>query len=97
MFFNSGFFWFVMGILMTVAFLGARAWFQDKHIAMPWWKWLLVALWALLLAFTLGWVGTSIGENEVKAAGVGGAIFGVLTIILGVGLWRVLLLKRKSA
>jgi hypothetical protein len=64
---------------------------------MPWWKWLLLGLWILFVAFTLGWIGTNLGENELKAAGVGGIIFGLITVVLGAGLWRVIVRGWKKA
>jgi len=62
---------------------------------MPFWKWILLGLWALFFGFTIAFVGTNLGEKEPKAALLGGIIFGLLTVISGVGLWRVLKTGKK--
>jgi hypothetical protein len=41
-------------------------------------------------------VGTSLGENEATAAFRGGIIFGVTSIVSGVGLWRLINRGRAS-
>jgi hypothetical protein len=89
-FFNSGLFWFIEGVLACLAVLGLRAWLADKGISMRWWKWLLVIAWMTFAGFTLAFIGTSLGEGEPRAALVGGIIFGVVSLIFGVGLWRLL-------
>ena len=86
----SGFFWFVEGILFCLALLGLRAWAQERDIPMPLWKWILVAGWIFLLGFSLAFIGTSLGEGEATAAVKGGALFSLLTVIVGVGFWRIL-------
>ncbi len=96
-FFNSGFFWFIEGILAVLFFLGFKTWLEDRRIPMSWWKWILVGAWVLLVGFTIAFVGTCLGENEIVAATKGGIIFAVISIIAGVGLWRLLLIGRASA
>ncbi len=86
----SGLFWFVEGILFCVALLGLRAWTQDRGVPMPLWKWILVVGWLGLLGFSLAFIGTSLGEGETIAAVKGGALFILITVIVGVGFWRVL-------
>ncbi len=85
--FNSGFFWFVEGILCCIVVLGIRAWALDRAIAMPWWKWLAVGMWALFTGFTIAFVGTSLGEGEPTAAVHGGIMFGIVSVLSGVGVW----------
>lgn len=89
-FFNSGTFWFIEGILAVVVFLAFRAWMEDRGVPMTWWKWVLFGLWVVLAGVTIAFVGTSIGENETVAAFRGGILFGVITIVSAVGLWRLL-------
>ncbi len=86
----SGLFWFVEGILFCVALLGLRAWTQDRGVPMPLWKWILVVGWLGLLGFSLAFIGTSLGEGETVAAVKGGALFILITVIVGVGFWRIL-------
>jgi len=89
-FFNSGLFWFVEGILAVIVVLGLHAYLKDKAIPTPWWKWLVLAIWVLIAGITIAFVGTSVGENEMVAATKGGIIFGAISIVLGVGVWRIL-------
>ena len=91
-FFTSGFFWFAEGVLFTIALLAFRAWAQDRAIPMPYWKWIALGIWTLLAGFTLAFVGTSIGEGEPTAAMRGGILFGVIVVISGAGLWRLLMI-----
>jgi hypothetical protein len=88
--FDSGLFWFVEGILTVVVILAVRAWAQDRGLPMPLWKWALFLTWMGLVGFTIAFVGTSFGEGEPVAATRGGLLFGLISIIAGVGLWRVL-------
>ena len=95
-FFNSGLFWFIEGIFTCLVVIGLKIWMEDKGIPMPIWKWLLLGLWVLFFGFTIAFVTTSLGENEPTAAKIGGIVFGLLSLITGFGLWRLLLLKRKK-
>jgi hypothetical protein len=97
-FFTTGTFWFIMGILTVGVFAGAKIMFEDRGFTMSWWKWTLAGLWWLLLFATLAAPMTLLAEREPKGAwGVLG-ILGVITFILGVGLWRLLASgKRQSA
>lgn len=89
-FFTSSTFFFIMGILTVFVAMGANAWFTEKGFIMNWWKWLLTATWYLLLNVTIAAPFTLFAEREAKAAWATLGIFGVITIILGVGLWRIL-------
>ena len=94
--FNSGLFWFVEGILFVVVVLAVRTWAEDRGLAMPLWKWVLFLLWIVLAGFTIAFVGTSFGEGEPMAGTRGGLLFGLVTIIAGVGLWRILVVETGS-
>jgi len=94
--FNSGFFWFVEGILFAVVFLAVRAMLQDLGLKTPFWKWVLLLIWMVLGGFTIAFVGTSFGEGEPVAAQRGGLLFGLLTIISGFGVWRLLFSQERS-
>jgi hypothetical protein len=94
-FFNSGLFWFIEGIFACLVVIGIKIWMEDRDIPMPYWKWLLLGLWVLFPGFTFAFIGTNLGEKEVTAAVKGGILFGMISIILGVGLWRLLLIKPK--
>ena len=95
-FFNSHFFWFLEGILFCLFIVGFKVWAEDRRIPMPAWKWFLLVVWLVLLGFTLAFVGTSLGEREVNAAVKGGILFGIIVVVSGVGLWRLLLIGRQT-
>jgi len=95
-FFLSGPFFFILGILFVFVALGANAWFKSMGFVMNWWKWLLTALWWALLNVTIAAPLTLLGENEPKGAWGTLGIFAVLTIILGVGLWRLLVMGKMA-
>ena len=88
--FQGGIFWMIMGALSVLVGIGATLWAKDLGLKMNWLRWILVVAWYLLLMLTVASPFTLIGENE---AGAGMRIIPFLlvpTIILGVGLWRLL-------
>lgn len=94
--FSGSIFWFVMGMLMILVAAGAAVWAKELGLKMTWWKWVLAALWYGLLIFSVAVPMTFVGENE---AGAALRIFIpsiVITIIAGVGLWRVLAAGRQQ-
>ncbi len=93
-FFNN-FFWFVEGIFVCLIFIGFKRWMKNRGVRMTIWKWILFAAWLFLSGFTIAFITTSIGEGEDRAALMGGIIFGIITIVSGVGIWRALNIKGK--
>ncbi len=89
-FFNSGFFWFIEGVLACLAIIALRTWAQDRKIPMPFWKWPMVVAWVLFLAISIAYIGTSIGEGEMDAAFFGAVFATVIAFISGVVVWRLL-------
>ena len=87
---NLVIFAFIVGLLTGAVGMGAVAWTRDLGLHMTWWKWLLSALWYLLLLFLLFAGFTFIGEGEAAAGWKTMGISAVLLVILGVGLARVL-------
>jgi len=94
--FNSGFFWFVEGILFVVMVLAFRAFMRKRGIPLPAWKWAIFAIWVLFAGFTIAFVGTSLGEGEPTAAARGGLLFGLIAVIGGAGAWRALMIGRVT-
>jgi heme/copper-type cytochrome/quinol oxidase subunit 2 len=90
-------FWFVLGLLFVLIAAGAKMWAEDLKLKMTWWKWALVALWYGMLNFTLAVPFTFIGENESGAAVYLLLFLGVVTLILGVGLFSFLWSQREKA
>jgi hypothetical protein len=93
-FFTSGAFWFVEGVLAVLAIIGLKIWMEDRNVPMRLWKWLLVMAWMLMTGFTIAFIGTSVGENEMVAAQKGGIVFSVACVIAGVVIWRLLQIGR---
>ena len=95
--FNSGAFWFVEGILFCVMLLGLSAWARDRSVTMRWWKWAAFLMWILFTGFAIAFVGTSLGENEASAAVRGGIFFGIIAVLSGVGVWRIVMIGTNSS
>ncbi|MBT3670619.1 MAG: hypothetical protein HOA61_01020 [Bacteroidetes bacterium] len=89
-YFTTPQFWFFMGILFVGVAVGLKVFFEDKGFEMNWWKWLLTALLWFLIFFSVMAAFTFLGEGETRGFWIGLALFGVIDIILGVGLWRLL-------
>jgi len=64
---------------------------------MPWWKWAAFLVWILFAGFAIAFVGTSLGENEASAAVRGGLFFGIIAVLSGVGVWRIVRIGTKSS
>ena len=93
-FFTSNLFWFIEGILLVVVILSLKSWMTDKNIKLNIWNWITIILWILFLEFTIAFVTTSLGEGESTAATLGGVLFGLLSIISGVALFRFIFSKK---
>lgn len=96
MFFTSGIFWFLMGMLAILVGAGFNAFAKDRGWTLNWWKWLLSIIWYAIFCLSFMAWGTLIGEGEgsagIKLWGVGM----IICIIFGVGLWRLLAHKPKD-
>ncbi|MBS3975918.1 MAG: dehalogenase [Syntrophomonadaceae bacterium] len=90
-----GFLWLLVGICIALAGYSLIKYNQTLTVPLKWWDWLLIALWGALLMFTFAFVGTSYGEGEPRAGNVGGVIFGIITIVSGVGLGRWIFYKKS--
>ena len=64
---NLVLFVFVVGAVTGLVVAGAIAWVKDLGLRMTWWKWLLAALWYILLNFFVFLDFTMIGEGESGA------------------------------
>ena len=87
---NLVIFAFIVGLLTGAVVVGAVTWTKELGLKMTWWKWLLSALWYLMLLFLLFAAFTFIGEGEPAAGWKTLGISVVLLVILGAGLARVL-------
>lgn len=88
---------FVVGLLTVPVIIGMIEWFRHFKLRMTWWKWLLSAIWYLMLLFLVLAAFTFIGEGEPVA---GWKLLGssaVIIVILGAGLVRILLAGRENS
>ena len=97
MFFNGNVFWLINGILLVLIVFAVKYFAEDRGWIMIWWKWLLTGIWYLIFTMSFYAWGTLIGEN-FPGAGFYTLLTGLfICVILGVGLWRLLSAKPKSA
>ena len=89
-------FWIIMGLLYALLLLSSKYWFEDLDIKMNWWKWTALATWFILLSLTIAGGFTLLGEDEPRAAKYFLGVFGIISIISGVGLWRLLLYGKEK-
>ena len=95
--FDGPLFWMLMGALSVA--IGAALWsFADRRgWVMTWWKWVLAVLWYALVCLSFYASGTLVGEFEA-AAGLRVLLLGLFfSLVLGVGLVRVLAHRGRSA
>lgn len=92
---NLVIFSFFVGFFTGAVVVGAKSWALSLGLRMPWWKWLLSALWYFLLLFLIFAAFTFMGEGEVLAGWKTLGISAVLMVVLGAGLVRILLAGRS--
>ena len=96
MFFASGFFWMLMGVLLVLVAAGFRAFAHERGWVITWWKGLLALIWYGIFTLSFFAYGTLAGENEA-GAGFRVLLLGLfVSLVLGVGLWRVLAARPKA-
>ena len=94
---NIVIFSFIVGALSGLVILGAITWAEDLGLKMTWWKWLLAALWYILLLFFVFLDFTFIGEGEAGAGLKLLLVQGITMVILGAGLVRLLFAGRQKS
>ncbi|MBW6480483.1 MAG: hypothetical protein K0B37_13730 [Bacteroidales bacterium] len=83
-------YWIIMGVIYSVNLAGFYYRTKDSKIQMTWWKWLFSVLWFIGINVVIAGGFTLFGENEMRAGLYFTGLFGIIFIILGVGLWRLL-------
>lgn len=83
-------FWIIMGFVYSMTIAGAPLWAEDLGLQMTWWKWILVALWYVLLSFTFAGSFTLLGEKEPGAWYKFLGFHLIITIIFGVIVWSLI-------
>jgi hypothetical protein len=79
-----------MGLIYAVTIAGAPIWAQDLGLQMTWWKWLLLAIWYVILSFTFAGGFTLLGEKEPVAWHKFLGFHLIIIIILSAILWYLL-------
>ena len=95
--FTSGFFWMLMGMLFILIANAFKAFAEDQGWELTWWKWVLCILWYGLFSLSFYSYGTLAGENEGSAGVKLMLLILFICVILGVGLWRLLVYKPAAA
>ena len=86
---------FVTGLLSGGVIVGAIAWSKELGLKLNWWKCVLAVLWYLLLLLLIFAAFTFIGEGEPAAGWRTLGISTVVMVILGAGLYRILVAGRE--
>ena len=94
---SGGPFWFLMGVVFVLVAAAFRAFALDRGWDLTWWKGLLAVIWYAVLTLSFFAWGTLVGEGE-PGAGFKLFLIGIfVTIVLGVGLVRLMARQpRKS-
>jgi hypothetical protein len=96
MFFNSGIFWFLMGILFVLVAAGFRAFARDRGWIISWWKAALAIVWYGLLMLSFYAWGTLAGENE-GVAGFRILVLGLfICVVTGIILWKLMAPPKRT-
>ena len=82
---------FITGLFSGAVIVGAITWAKELGLNMKWWKWMLAAIWYLLLLFLVFAAFTFIGEGEPIAGWKTLGISVVIMVIVGTGLYRLLI------
>lgn len=96
MFFGSDFFWLLMGVILVLVAMAFKAFAEDQGWRLTWWKWVLIVLWYGLFTMSFFTYGTLAGENEASAGLKLMLLMLFISLILGVGLWRLLTAGSKD-
>ena len=96
MFFGSDIFWMLFGIVLVLVAVAFKAFADDQGWVITWWKGLLALVWYAIVGLSFYAWGTLIGENEASAGWKLGLLGLFISLILGVGLWRLLTMNPKK-
>ena len=91
-FIDGNIFWMLMGMLYLLVMFALKTFVEDQGWPMTWWKWVLCFLWYDLFGLAFYLYGTLAGENEASAGLKLMLLTLFICVILGVGLWRVLMI-----
>jgi len=83
-------FWIILGLLYAFIFISAKIWAKDLGLKMNWKKWIATIIWFVFLTLVIGAAFTLFGEGESQAAWYFIGIFGFISVVLGVIVWRII-------
>ncbi len=75
--------WSTISALFVAALWAMAAILEGRGISFSFGQWAIYLAWLLWALFSVAYVWTSLGEDEPRAAGVGGVIFGGLALVVG--------------
>ena len=94
--FDSNLFWVLWGVVLVLVGAGFKTFAEDQGWKLTWSKWVLSVTWYCLFSLNFYFYGTLAGENE-GSAGFKIMLLGLfISLILAVGLWRVLIMGPKA-
>ena len=73
----------IVGVGLTLAVLALQAFAKEKGFEFTWWQWLLMAIGTFVFLFGVGFLGTSIAEEQSGAGFFMLGVSVVVTVILG--------------
>ena len=97
MFFGSDVFWLLMGVILVLVGAAFKAFAEDQGWNLTWWKGLLALLWYGLFSMSFYTYGTLVGENEASAGLKIMLLMLFVSLILGVGLWRLMIVGTETS
>ena len=86
MFFATG----IIFLGLVVAAYALYHYMKESGRKTAWWKWLLTAIWVIALFLVAFVIGTFSGEGMPQAILPASLFFGILLLIPGIILWRLL-------
>lgn len=96
MFFDGNIFWFLMGLMAVLIGFGFNEFAKARGWVLTWWKWLLTIVWYTIFMMGFYAWGTLIGENESSAGFRLFLMILFISVILAVGLWRLLAINPQK-
>ena len=85
--------WYILGILTGAGgFFLVNAIVSGK-VKFKIWQYIVIGAWYFLMLLTAGFINTSVGEGEPRAAGMALLIFGGILLVLAVVLYRFVIYK----
>ena len=86
----------IIGICLAIGFVGLYNRAKSKNLKISWWQWAVTIIWLLCTGFVLKLIEGFIIEGALRAALVMGGIFGFLSIVAAVLLFRFVFFKSLS-